>query len=167
MVIHLVVIARDQRNREVERANRLKSEFLASMSHELRTPLHTIIGLVDLLAEELKGPLNPDQKRLVGYACMMALSDTIDVRELPECLRSLESFLSVTPQLPFVGAVLVTAFETGSSASMLENTEQRLISDALSKAAGNQSEAARLLRIGRDALRYKMKKYGLAGSPNS
>ncbi len=28
-------------------------------------------------------------------------------------------------------------------------------------AGGNQSEAARILRIGRDALRYKLKKYNL------
>ena len=33
--------------------------------------------------------------------------------------------------------------------------------NALEAAAGNQSKAARLLRIGRDALRYKLKKHNL------
>jgi PAS domain S-box-containing protein len=55
------------RNRQIEAANRHKSEFLASMSHELRTPLHTVIGFSELLAEESKGPLNEDQKRFVGH----------------------------------------------------------------------------------------------------
>lgn len=55
------------RNREVERADRLKTEFLSSVSHELRTPLHTIIGFSELLAEQLKGPLNEDQQRFVGH----------------------------------------------------------------------------------------------------
>ncbi len=53
------------RNREVERANRLKSEFLASMSHELRTPLHSISGFADLLKEQIAGELNEKQKHYV------------------------------------------------------------------------------------------------------
>jgi PAS domain S-box-containing protein len=43
----------------------------------------------------------------------------------------------------------------------LEEQEKRLLVQALDKANGNQTQAARLLRITRDTLRYKIKKFGL------
>ncbi|HXG70956.1 MAG TPA: ATP-binding protein [Gemmatimonadaceae bacterium] len=46
---------------EAENANQAKSEFLANMSHELRTPLNAIAGYVQLLAEEIQGPVNEKQ----------------------------------------------------------------------------------------------------------
>jgi two-component system response regulator AtoC len=43
----------------------------------------------------------------------------------------------------------------------LEEVERALVELALKQANGNQTHAARLLDISRDALRYKLKKFGL------
>lgn len=78
----------EARNREVEQANRLKNEFLASMSHELRTPLHTIIGFSELLGEQLEGDLNEKQKRFVGHIVQDArhllelINDILDISKI-------------------------------------------------------------------------------------
>jgi PAS domain S-box-containing protein len=49
-----------------ERANAAKSNFLANMSHELRTPLNAVIGMSEVMKEQVFGPLgNPKYN---GYA---------------------------------------------------------------------------------------------------
>jgi two-component system response regulator AtoC len=44
---------------------------------------------------------------------------------------------------------------------LVSQLECRLIKDALSRTGGNQSEAAEILSISRDQLRYRLEKYGL------
>jgi len=61
----------EQVNRQLEAANRAKSDFLSAMSHELRTPLHVILGYADLLNGGLGGqPPTEGQERaleIIGH----------------------------------------------------------------------------------------------------
>lgn len=52
-----------EKNKELEKLNRVKSEFLAMMSHELRTPLNAIMGYSETLIDESIGKLNDEQKK--------------------------------------------------------------------------------------------------------
>jgi len=76
------------KNREVERATHLKSQFLASMSHELRTPLNAIIGFSDLLHEQTAGQLNDKQKRFVNHIkqgsahLLQLINDILDLSKI-------------------------------------------------------------------------------------
>ena len=86
-------------------------------------------------------------EHVIGRACMMADSRWIDVAELPQHLV----YRPIDP---------ITVFEDAPLA--LAQQERRLVEQALLGSKGNQSEAARSLGIGRDALRYKMKMYALS-----
>jgi PAS domain S-box-containing protein len=76
------------RNREVERATKLKSKFLANMSHELRTPLNAIVGFSELLADGTPGELNEKQKRFLNHIkqgsvhLLQLINDILDLSKI-------------------------------------------------------------------------------------
>jgi signal transduction histidine kinase len=70
----------DNQAEELRQASDLKSRFLSYMSHEFRTPLGSILSITGLLADELDGPLGPEQHKQVGFISTSAreLSDMVD-----------------------------------------------------------------------------------------
>jgi PAS domain S-box-containing protein len=96
-----------------------------------------------------------------------------NVRELRNAIERAmileESALITAPSLP----IAVAHSETGTALPAappaaaagdglsLEDNERSLLARALEKTNGNQTQAARLLRVTRDTLRYKMKKFNL------
>ncbi len=128
----------------------LTKHFIEKYSRQFRKDLRGLTQRTQVVLARHNWPGNVRElENVLGHACIMAVAETIDVQDLPEYLR----FPSGTTASPHVAALPVD--------DTFEAHEKRLLADTLAKAGGNQSQAARELRIGRDALRYKMRKHGL------
>ncbi|MCX6132933.1 MAG: response regulator [Ignavibacteriales bacterium] len=76
------------KNDEVEKAYKVKSDFLSSMSHELRTPLNSIIGFSSVLLGPSGDPLTDDQRMALekvlknGRHLLQLINDILDISKL-------------------------------------------------------------------------------------
>ncbi|MFN3428403.1 MAG: PAS domain-containing protein [Candidatus Sericytochromatia bacterium] len=55
-----------QQLESVRKAEALKDDFLNTLSHEMRAPLANVLGTIDLLENEILGPLSAEQARSVN-----------------------------------------------------------------------------------------------------
>jgi len=67
---------------------------------------------------------------------------------------------TATSWRPLASGRMIPVLELPKQGTSLEEVERELVGLALKQTAGNQTHAAKLLDISRDALRYKMKKFG-------
>lgn len=77
-----------QTNAELAQAVKAKDEFLANMSHELRTPLSGILGSLEILLDQIYGPLNDRQVRSLhgiessSRHLLSLISDILDLSKI-------------------------------------------------------------------------------------
>ncbi len=101
------------KNHELERATRLKSEFLANISHELRTPLNAIIGFSDLLLTEQIAPLDSQQKEFLesisrnGNHLLGLINNVLDLSKI-EAGRMTQTLTAIDLRVAITSAVADT-----------------------------------------------------------
>jgi DNA-binding NtrC family response regulator len=93
-------------------------------------------------------------RNVIERAMILESKERLDIDDLPSEIRAASPVAAGEPE-PH------SAFALPEGGYGLKKMEEEMLRQALAKTGGNQSRAATLLNISRDALRYKMKKYGL------
>jgi GAF domain-containing protein len=136
----------EDKGRELEAANRHKSEFLANVSHELRTPLNAIIGFSEVLQEKLFGELNEKQAEYTddilssGRHLLSLINDILDLSKIEAGRMELEV---TTFDLPMAieNALLLVRERASRHGIKLE----RVIDDRLGDFTGDERKIKQVL----------------------
>ena len=127
----------------------LALHFVESLAREMRRPPKGLTREAIEAIESFDWPGNARQlKNVLEGVMLFEDADEIDVRHLPADIRGVE---------PSPGS----GFRLPPGGVKLQDLERDLIQQALERAEGNRSAAARLLGLTRDTLRYRMEKHGL------
>jgi len=155
--IHVVPVRLPALRHRPEDVEPLALLFLDRFARELgRSPRSvTPEGLARLRAHRWPGNVR-ELENLMERLLVLGEEGPIDEAELGELL------MDVAPRDPPSGGLggLTAVTPKGGDSSLWEQ-EQRMLVQALERSGQNQSRAARLLKISREQLRTRMKRYGL------
>jgi two-component system, NtrC family, response regulator AtoC len=152
--LNVVRIALPRLREHAEDVPLLAAHFIARFNQEMKREVKGIApaAMDALCAYHWPGNVRELRNVIERAFILHATADEIRPEHLPpEVHRSLPDRqpLKVVPHVPEQGIVL-------------HDVERKLIAEAMEKASGNQSRAARLLGISRDTLRYRLKKHNIA-----
>lgn len=125
----------------------LARHFVQKFSREFGKQITGLTPRALIVLERHLWPGNVRElEHVIGRACMLTDNALLDTDDYPAGLTAQNG---------------AGAEDSSHLISPLADQEKRMLQEALREAGGNQSEAARKLGIGRDALRYKMKRHTL------
>ncbi|MGB8344908.1 MAG: ATP-binding protein [Ktedonobacteraceae bacterium] len=177
------------KNAALERANHLKSQFLATVTHELRTPLHSIISYGGLLVEGfVEGELTSEQEEHIQFMVrraedlsrlvddMLDLSkieaDRLEVKLEPLTLRPclMEVVEQLKPLASNKGLYLTLEADEGLPMALADSYRLRQVAlNLVSNALKFTEKGGVVIRCGRlagyDMLRIAVQDSGIGISP--
>ena len=133
----------------------LAAHFVARFNQEMKRSVRGISSAALETLQAYQWPGNVRELRNVVERAFILHANTDEIR--PEHLAP-ELRNGVAYKKAEKAEKLVPAVEQGI---VLEDVEKKLILEAMERANGNQSKAARLLGVSRDTLRYRLKKHGM------
>jgi len=135
----------------------LLEHFLARYRRERGTRITGLTPAAMRVVEAYPWPGNIREfQNMVEWVTITCKGDHVDVNDLPAYLKAGQQSTTSTP-----------VHRTAERPSLLsyglsvEEVEKAMLQEALEQAKGNVSEAARLLKVTRNTLRYRMGKYNL------
>lgn len=147
----------------VEDIRPLTARFLDHFSREFRKDLHAASEeALDLMcAYDWPGNVR-ELRNAVERAVLLTENSTLEASDLPQEI----SAATGRTRLPHGRSD--GTFELPEGGVSLDQVERDLVRQALERAGGNRTQAARLLGLNRDQIRYRIDKFGLeAGAPGS
>jgi signal transduction histidine kinase len=136
----------EEKGRQIEAANRHKSEFLANVSHELRTPLNAIIGFSEVLGERMFGELNEKQAEYTedilssGRHLLSLINDILDLAKIEAGRMELELTKFDLPSAVENALILVRERTTRHGIKL-----ERVIDEKLGDFVGDERKVKQIL----------------------
>jgi DNA-binding NtrC family response regulator len=124
----------------------LASYFIDRYNREFKKRIRGLSSAALALVDQYSWPGNIRELRnAIERAMLLTTNDWIEPHDLTTLTRK----------------AAPAQFELPADGVSLEEVERQLLTQALERTGGNQTQAAQLLRINRDQVRYRIEKFGL------